>query len=146
MKRGWISNNRDTLKLTIDKVRFEYSEDGENWTKCPDEFTTGQTSEDAQHEKRFFEFPTPFRAKKVRFFVTEKSDPVYGGRFDYLVTFCKDQEPSIFKPKEEGKEEKVVPSDDKPFTEQAKEELKGDLSAPKTEIFPHTILSSHYLA
>ena len=92
----------DTIQKTIDKIRFEYTQDGENWTKCPDEFTTGQTPEDLKHDQRFFEFPTPFRAKKVRFFVTEKSDAKYGGRFDYLVSFCKDQEPSIIQTKEEA--------------------------------------------
>ena len=40
MKRGYKGYG-ETLKKTIDKIRFEHSEDGVNWTKCPDEYTTG---------------------------------------------------------------------------------------------------------
>ena len=134
-KKGYDPFNKgDAL---ISKIRFEYSEDGENWTKCPDEFTTGQTVEDKKDHQLVFEIPTPFRAKKVRFFVTEKNYPKYGGRFDYIVSLSKDQELSVkeevkeeIPPKTEEKKEEAAPSEDKPAVEENK---KDENVIPKIE-------------
>ena len=87
-KRGYEFGNYKTK--VISKIRFEHSEDGENWTKCPDEFITEQTPDDTKDHQRSFVFPTPFRAKKARFYVMEKDDVKYGGRFEYVVSIAQD--------------------------------------------------------